>query len=104
MTVEQIDREVYEARHMSRMVRQQIEKLACRDPLIHAAVWRVYASAPGVHFEREEDKWTNVLQDLVAQMHSRHVITDAALTRYMERYGEGLLYAQEETVEMIPYD
>lgn len=90
------------------MTRQEIEKLGYQDPLIHAAVWRAYAPIPGVKFESEADKWTSVLQDLVAQMHSRHMLTNAALTRYMQRYGSDLLYAPEATsgdnIEMIPYD
>jgi len=88
------------------MTRQEIENLAYRDPLIHAAIWRMYAPSPSVTFASETDKWANVLQDLVAQMHARHAITEGNLIKYVQRYGSRLLteVAGGEEVEMIPLD
>ena len=66
--------------------RQQIEALGWHDPLIRVAVHRAHADGPPI-FAKEEDKWVNVLQDLVAQMVARNEAQRDELMRYMHRYG-----------------
>ena len=83
--------------------RQEVEKLAMRDPLIRAAIHRAYAPSPDIAFKSDADKWTHVLQELVQLMCARHELEFDTLMRYINRYGSHLS-ADREEVEMIPND